>query len=78
MVTDQFLNGFDSHELRVQVATTGARQIEDLMRIAQSLEAMDGVFRVGYRTRETPHRPCLLKRIRKKWEVCVSQLGAWH
>ena len=41
MVADQFLNGLDSHELRVQVAATGIRRIEDLMRMARSLEAME-------------------------------------
>ncbi len=34
MVADQFLNRLDSHELRVQVACTGIRRIEDLMRVA--------------------------------------------
>ncbi len=42
MVADQFMTGLDSHELRVQVATAGVRQIEDLMRIARSLEAVEG------------------------------------
>ncbi len=42
MVTDQCLTGLDSHELRVQVATTGARRIEDPMRIAHPLEAVEG------------------------------------
>ncbi len=42
MVTDQFLTRLDSHELRVQAATTGARRIEDLVRIARSLEAVEG------------------------------------
>ena len=41
MVADQFLNGLDSHEFRVQVAATGIRHIEDLMRVAQSLEAVE-------------------------------------
>ncbi len=41
MVTDQFLNGLDSHELRAQVAATGIRRIEDLMRVARSLEAVE-------------------------------------
>ncbi len=41
MVADQFLNGLDGHELRVQVAATGIRHIEDLMRVARSLEAME-------------------------------------
>ncbi len=41
MVADQFLNGLDSHELRVQVAATGIRRIEDLMRVARSLEAIE-------------------------------------
>ena len=33
---------FDNHELRVQVATSDVRRIEDLMRIAHSLEAVEG------------------------------------
>ncbi len=41
MLPNQFLNGFDSHELRVQVAATGIRRIEDLMHVARSLEAME-------------------------------------
>ncbi len=41
MVADQFLNGLDSHELRVQVAATGIQSIEDLMRVALSLEAVE-------------------------------------
>ncbi len=41
MVADQFLNGLDSHELRVQVAATGIRCIEDLMHVARSLEAVE-------------------------------------
>ncbi len=42
MVADQFLTEMDSHELRVQVTATGVRRIEDLMRIARSLEAVEG------------------------------------
>ncbi len=41
MVADQFPDGLDSHELRVQVAATGIRRIEDLMRVARSLEAVE-------------------------------------
>ncbi len=41
MVADQFLNGLDSHELRVQVAATGIWRIEDLMQVARSLEAVE-------------------------------------
>ena len=41
MVADQFLNGLDSHELQVQVAATGIRRIEDLMRVARLLEAVE-------------------------------------
>ncbi len=41
MVVDQFLNGLDSHELRVQVAATGIRRIEEMMRVARSLEAIE-------------------------------------
>ncbi len=42
MVADQFLTGLDNHELRVQVATSDVRRIGDLMRIARSLEAVEG------------------------------------
>ncbi len=42
MVADKFLNGLDSHELRVQVLATGIRRIEDLMRVARSLEPVEG------------------------------------
>ncbi len=42
MVTDQFLTSLDNHERREQVATSDVRRIEDLMRIAQSLEAVEG------------------------------------
>ena len=41
MVADHFLNGLNSHELRVQVAATGIRRIKDLMRVACSLEAVE-------------------------------------
>ncbi len=41
MVADQFLNGLDSHELRIQVAATGIRRIEDLMRVVRSLEVVE-------------------------------------
>ncbi len=50
MVADQFLTGLDSHDLRVQVATTGARRIEDIMCIAHSLEAVEGE-ETGHRAR---------------------------
>ncbi len=42
MVADQFLTGLDNHKLHVQVATSDVRPIEDLMRIAHSLEAVEG------------------------------------
>ncbi len=42
MVADQFLTGLDNHELRVQAATSDVRRIEDLMRIAHSLKAVEG------------------------------------
>ena len=42
MVADQFLNGLDSHELRVQVAAMGIWRMEDLMHLARSLEAVEG------------------------------------
>ncbi len=42
MVADQFLTGLDNHELRVQAVTSDVRRIEDLMRIARSLVAVEG------------------------------------
>ncbi len=42
MVAYQFLTGLDNHELRVQAATSDVRKMEDLMRIARSLEAVEG------------------------------------
>ena len=36
------LTRLNSHELRVQAATTGVRSVEDLLRIAHSLEAVGG------------------------------------
>ncbi len=42
MVADQFLTGLDNHALRVQVATSDVRRIEGLMRIARSLESVEG------------------------------------
>ncbi len=41
MVADQFLNGLDSHEPRVQVAATGIRRLEDMMGVARLLEAVE-------------------------------------
>ena len=42
MVAGQFLTSLDNHELCIQVATSDVRRIEDLMRIARSLEAVEG------------------------------------
>ncbi len=47
MVTDQFLTGLDSHELRVQAATNCATTIENLICIVLSLEAMGGEEKGG-------------------------------
>ncbi len=41
MVADQFLIGLDSHDLCIQVAATGIQRIEDLMRVARSLEHVE-------------------------------------
>ncbi len=41
VVADQFLNGLDSYELRIQVAATRIWRIEDLMRVARSFEAVE-------------------------------------
>ena len=40
MVVDQFLQGMDSHELSVQVATSGSCRLETILCMAQSLEAV--------------------------------------
>ncbi len=56
MVADQFLRGLDNHELRVQVATSDVRWIEDLMRIAYSLEAVEGEEMGRGRARRSPMR----------------------
>ncbi len=54
MVADQFLTGLDNHELRFQAATYDVRWIEDLMRIARSLEAIEGEETVRGRARRGP------------------------
>ncbi len=40
LVVDQFLLGMDNHELSVQVAAHGHRHVEDVLRLARSLEAV--------------------------------------
>ncbi len=40
LVVDQFLQGMGSHELSVQVVTSGCRRLETVLRIARSLEAV--------------------------------------
>ncbi len=40
MVMDQFLQGMDSHELGVQVGTSGCPCLETVLRIARSLKAV--------------------------------------
>ncbi len=40
MVVDQFLLGMSNHELSVQVAAHGHRRMEDILRVARSLEAV--------------------------------------
>ncbi len=40
LVVDQFLQGMDSHELSVHVATSGCCRLETVIRIARSLEAV--------------------------------------
>ncbi len=58
MVADQFLTGLDNHELHVQAATSDVRRIEDLMRIARSLEAVEGEEMGRTRVRRGPtHAP---------------------
>ncbi len=54
MVADQFLTGLDNHELRVQVATSDVRRIEDLMRIARLLQAIEREETGRGRTRRGP------------------------
>ncbi len=40
MVVDQFLLGMGNHELNLQVAAHGHRRMEDILRVARSLEAV--------------------------------------
>ncbi len=40
MVVDQFLLGMDNHELSVHVAAHGHNRVEDILWVAQSLEAV--------------------------------------
>ncbi len=40
MVVDQFLLGMGNQKLSVQVAAHGHRRVEDILRVAQSLEAV--------------------------------------
>ncbi len=40
LVVDQFLLRMENHELNVQVAAHGHRRIEDMLRVARSLEAV--------------------------------------
>ncbi len=54
MVANQFLTGLNSHELRAQVATSDARRTDDLMRIARSLEAVEGEEMGRGRARRNP------------------------
>ncbi len=54
MVADQFLTGLDNHELRVQAATSDVQRIEDLMRIARSLESVEGEETERGRVRRGP------------------------
>ena len=56
MVADQFLTGLDNHELRVQAATSDVQRIEELMRIARSLEAVEGEEAGRSRVRRGPNQ----------------------
>ncbi len=40
LIVDQFLMGMDNHELNVQVAAHGHRRVDDILRVARSLEAV--------------------------------------
>ncbi len=42
-VVDQFQMGMDSHELNVQVAAHGHHKVEDVLQVARSLEAVQGI-----------------------------------
>ncbi len=52
LVDDQFLIGMDSHELSVQVVTHGHCQVEDVLHIARSLEAMHEEDNLIYHARK--------------------------
>ncbi len=56
MVADQFLTSLDNHELHMQAATSDVRRIEDLMRIARSLEAVEGEETGRGRVRRGPNQ----------------------
>ncbi len=40
LIVDQFLMGMDSHELNIQVAARDHRRVDDILRVAHSLEAV--------------------------------------
>ncbi len=52
LLVDQFLMGMESHELSVQVAAYGHRRMEDMLRVAQSLEAVHEEERHAPRSRK--------------------------
>ncbi len=52
LVVDQFLMGMENHELSVQVAAHGHRRMENVLRVARSLEAVHEEERHAPRSRK--------------------------
>ncbi len=52
LIVDQFLMGMESHELSVQVAAHGHHRMEDVLRVARSLEAVHEEERHAPRSRK--------------------------
>ncbi len=66
LMVDQFLQGMDSHELSVQVATSGCRCLETVLRIARSLEAVHEEERHHSRGRKPSSQVCSMSNERTR------------
>ena len=62
MVVDQFLLGMGNHELSVQVAAHGHRRMEDILRLARSLEAVQEDEKFRPKRTQTQHTSTLRRR----------------
>ncbi len=66
LVVDQFLQGMESHELSVQVATSRCRRLETVLCIAQSLEAVHEEERHHSRGRKPSSQACFMSNERAR------------